>query len=208
MSAPKRAHTHIGKKEVQRRRCAIAAQRLEHDADLYKPDIGMFASACKCWRYIEIMHAWNDDEEGKTAWYILREEGRLTIPRFDPTDEPIETEFTGMMERQFPLEQLQTICRRLDNDDMAAFFQYLVISEKRNFDTMFTPDFVGDDARLAYIRDFIAAHGNPGPPPLPRFECFFDGRKQADKAKVFEEAHSSSSFVPPPPAPSSTCPCR
>ena len=173
----KRARTLTDDEEAQRRRCAIAAQRLEHSYNMYRPGVGMFAAACKCWRYINVGDDWQD-RSCVAGWHVFREEGRLLIPRFDPADKLIDTEFEYTMEQCLALVHLKVIVKRLDNDDMTAFFQHLVIVEKKHFDALFTSDFVGDDARLAYIRDFVesAKHDK---------EQFFNGPEQADKTKVF-----------------------
>lgn len=159
-------------------RCAIAAQRLEEDPSLYRPGLGMFACACKCWGVVNVVTY--DIPTGKfIEWNVDRSHKCVYIPKFSATDSLFLKKVTGSMEEDIPLEFLQDIVSRLDDDDMAAFFRHVRFSNNEAFETMFTPEFVGTDERLMYIRDFVASHMK---------DNSFDGRTQADKTKVFRSA--------------------
>jgi hypothetical protein len=182
------AFLHLLEREMRRRQlCAIAAQRLEFSPSMYRPNMGMFASACKCWVNVRI--GWPEDDVEAAGWHIYREEGRLIIPRFAADDELIETDFTGVEETVLPIEHLQEIVCQLDNDDMVEFFRHVCISSRKRFEAFFVPDFVSSDARLVFIRDFIASTGNSDALD-DHSECdskFFDGPKQAiQDRRVFD----------------------
>ena len=111
-------------------------------------------------------------------WLVVRKERSKILPRYIVTDDLVVVRGDGWIEQEFDLEDLKKTVRCLDNNDMRAFFFHVIFADHDAFEMMFTPEFVGTDSRLAYIRDFIASAAH-GP------EVFFDGPKQADRTKVF-----------------------
>jgi hypothetical protein len=182
MSSGKRPREDVRRKKKESRRNSIAAQRLEHSYTLYLPNKGMLKCACERWNGICISPR-DPRKDGSAICHVFRYGEWVIIPAFESGDRIVEKKMRREFEEVIPLDDLKALVKLLDDDDMAAFFQNAVFSTEKQFEEMFTPDFVGTDRRLAFIRDFVNEHGNKTADGCTPY--FFDGRTQADKTKVF-----------------------
>ena len=178
----------------------VAAQLLEHSAELYVPCEGMFSAACKAWKFIAVAPIQTTatgaaKPSSDFAWAPTREYSIFVLPQLfeDATD--IQREIMEVVDEPRPIRRLRMLLTKLDDLDMAEVIPHLVLHTRQHFEALFTATFVANaDARLAFIHQFV--EHNHAPEPLARGAVFFDGTKFAGNSVAFV---GGKPFVPAPP---------